>query len=295
MIGAGFSRAVNLPPIQEKTMDVIVEGETYSQTDQPQQSQRQDTRSEQPVQSQQQPGTNTPPVPSSVAGIEARLAALTGPESRYTKLAMTDPKDAQRKVELDEISRLRDALEGYKARTTKTPASKEHTEEPELREPLAEPLTEMLPNPPEGWSQPDEVAARSLGAELGVPSGMMNDALNAIARGGRESQFNSYDEAVTAAQAKFGDDYTARIEHANLALKTAGPELTDLIRKTGAGDNLALIEWLSDLGQRMVEAEAEINKLRDDPAYKSASHPEHRLAQAEMARLMAIRYPLKRA
>jgi hypothetical protein len=55
-----------------------------------------------------------------------------------------------------------------------------------------------------------------------------------------------------------------------------------------------VIELLSDFGSRIADTLPLIDALKGDPRYTSSAHPEHRLAVAEMARLVKIVTVLER-
>lgn len=154
--------------------------------------------------------------------------------------------------------------------------------------------TEVLKDAPEGWSRDDEVAARSFAVELGVPAPMVNGALEAMARGGQALQFETADALESAARSRWGNDYDAKLYHARLAVQSVGPEFADLLDRTGAGNNLALMEHLAQVGETLEQTQQEINALQKNPAYLDSSHLDHRAALQTMKTLQETRHFLKR-
>jgi len=122
---------------------------------------------------------------------------------------------------------------------------------------------------------------------------------------------NSFNQSVAALQKEFGSAFDQRIEVAKRAVDAfGGQELKDLLNQTGLGNNPTVVKMFAKIGKELLndqiitadhektfgltpdDAKREMNnKLLDAEfraAYYSATHPGHKAAVEEMARLMGM-------
>jgi hypothetical protein len=219
------------------------------------------------------------------AALQAELDKLYADPLYAGRAALADPKSPERKVLMARVQELRDRIAG------------EASQQVREKLPEGERPTEVLPSGqvPQNWDRESEIAVRDIAQSMGAPADMINEAVSVVAKGGYANQYEDYDSAVAALQKEWKDDYDARLHFANFAYSQLPKELQNYIQRSNLDKNTSLMTYLSDLGEKWSATDEAINALHRDERYTNLSHPDHRVAVAEITRLTKIRYPMSKA
>lgn len=112
---------------------------------------------------------------------------------------------------------------------------------------------------------------------------------------------------------EWGNSFDLNVNRANKVVnELGGPELSELLNSTGAGGNAVIMKFLAKVGENLFkehkfvegegtsstlspkELDAQINKLRAEPAYYDKAHPQHKAIVEEIKGLYDLRYPNKK-
>lgn len=119
----------------------------------------------------------------------------------------------------------------------------------------------------------------------------------------------NFDKMVGELKKDWGNSYDLNVARANKVVKElGGDELANHFAQSGLGADGKILRFLATVGEKMFaehkfvegqgaagamspkELDAEIAKLKADPAYFDKNHPKHKVVVAEMADLFKKRY-----
>lgn len=141
-----------------------------------------------------------------------------------------------------------------------------------------------LPELSEGrsWDEGAAATAIAVAEQAGVPTELVQEAFNAIAKTGAPPC--SAEEGEKRLRVIFGDNYDAKVEAANAVLDDF-PALKEWIIGSPWANDPGLIVFLASKAGQRGDVQQEIKTLSTSEAYLKGSHPDHEKTIAKVQKL----------